>query len=184
VVFVTARFRTETSVWLQQAARSTLAGGSAIWLGNNYQPDSPYKDSTWRIEHGALWDLGPHVLSLLVPALGPVEGVQATAGLGDTVSLVLTHSGGRVSTVTVSSTVAPLSSGVEVWVHGDAGRLTLLPDYESPVEAHTVAVAELTAAALTGGTHPCDVHAGRDAVAVLATAERALRTGCREPVAA
>lgn len=183
LVFVTARFRTETSVWLQQAARTSLAGGSAIWLGNNYQPDSPYKDSGWRIRHGALWDLGPHALSLLVPALGRVESVQATAGLGDTVHLVLGHSGRRVSTVTLSLTVAPLAAGVDVWVYGDAGRLTLLPDYESPVAAHTVAVDELSAAALTGGAHPCDVHAGRDAVAVLAAAQRALETGCREPVA-
>jgi predicted dehydrogenase len=183
LVFVTARYRTGTSVWLQQAARTSLAGGSVTWLGNNYQPDSPYKDSAWRIRHGALWDLGPHALSLLVPALGPVETVQATAGLGDTVHLVLGHTGRRVSTVTLSLTVAPLSSGVEVWVHGDAGRLTLLPDYDSPVDAHTVAVDELAAAALTGGAHPCDVRSGRDAVAVLAAAQRALETGCREHVA-
>jgi len=183
LVFVTARFRTETSVWLQQASRTTLAGGAVTWLGNIFQPDSPYKDSAWRIEHGALWDLGPHALSLLVPALGPVERVQAAAGLGDTVHLVLGHVAGRISTVTLSLTVAPLASGVEVWVHGEAGRLVLLPDYESPVDAHTVAVDELTAAALTGGAHPCDVHAGRDTVAVLVAAQRALQTGCREPIA-
>lgn len=182
LVFVTARFRTPTSVWLQQASRTNLAGGAVTWLGNNYQPESPYRSSTWRIEHGALWDLGPHALSLLVPALGPVESVQATPGLGDTVHLILRHPGGRVSTATLSLTVAPLSAGVEAWVHGDAGRLVLLPDYESPVEAHQVAVDELAAAALTGGDHPCDVHAGRDAVAVLATAQQALDSGCREPV--
>jgi hypothetical protein len=38
------------------------------------------------------------------------------------------------------------------------------------------------AAAVAGGTHPCDVVFGRDVVAVLAAAERALGTGCREPV--
>jgi predicted dehydrogenase len=182
LVFVTARYRTGTSVWLQQAARTTPAGGSVTWLGSNYQPGSPYKNSAWRIRHGALWDLGPHALSLLVPALGPVESVQATAGLGDTVHLVLGHPGRRVSTVTLSLTVAPLAAGVDVWVHGDAGRLTLLPDDDVPLAAHGVAVGELTAAALTGGIHPCDVHAGRDAVVVLTTAQRALQTGCREAV--
>jgi hypothetical protein len=154
-----------------------------IWLGANYQPDSPFKDSAWRKEQGALWDLGPHALSLLVPTLGPVESVQAGAGLGDTVHLVLGHSGGRASTATLSLTAAPLAAGVETWVHGDAGRLVLLPDYDSPVAAHTVAVDELSAAALTGGTHPCDARFGRDAVVVLAAAQRALGTGCREPVA-
>jgi predicted dehydrogenase len=183
LVFVTARYRTGTSVWLQQAARTTLAGGGVTWLGSIFQPDSPFKDSVWRVEHGALWDLGPHALSLLVPALGPVESVQAGAGLGDTVHLVLTHPGGRASTATLSLTAAPLAAGVEAWVHGDAGRLVLLPDYESPVEAHQVAVDELSAAALTRGAHPCDARTGRDAVVVLAAAQRALATGCRESVA-
>jgi predicted dehydrogenase len=182
LVFVTARFRTDTSVWLQQAGRTSLAGGAMTWLGANYQPGSPFKDSAWRREHGALWDLGPHALSLLVPTLGPVESVQAGAGLGDTVHLVFGHSGGRASTATLSLTAAPLASGVETWVHGDAGRLVLLPDYDAPVEAHGVAVDELSAAALTGGTHPCDARSGRDAVVVLAAAQRALETGCREPV--
>src|SRR3712207_7060210 len=54
-------------------------------------------------------------------------------------------------------------------VHGDAGRLALLPDTEHPVDAFGTAVDELMAAALTGGAHPCDAAFGRDVVAVLAT---------------
>jgi len=179
VVFFTNRFRTATSTWLEQAARTTLSGGAVTWLGR--LAGSPF-DTPWRREHGALWDVGPHALSVLVPALGPVTAVQAGAGQGDTVHLVLTHPGGRSSTVTVSSTVAELSAGIETWVHGDAGRLVLLPESGVAVEAHRVAVDELQAAALTGGTHPCDVGFGRDVVAVLETAQRALVSGCRETV--
>jgi predicted dehydrogenase len=180
VVFFTARFRTATSTWLEQAARTTLAGGSMTWLGS--LAGSPFEGSPWRVEHGALWDIGPHALSLLVPALGPVTAVLAGAGLRDTVHLVLTHEQGRASTVTLSHTVAPLAGGIETWVHGDAGRLVLLPDSDSPVTAHQVAVQELTAAALTGGAHPCDAAFGRDVVRVLEAAQRALRSGCRETV--
>ncbi|WP_138732358.1 Gfo/Idh/MocA family protein [Modestobacter excelsi] len=179
VVFFTNRFRTATSTWLEQAARTTLGGGSVTWLGS--LAGSPF-DTPWRREHGALWDVGPHALSLLVPALGPVGAVQAGRGQGDTVHLVLSHPDGRASTVTVSSTAAPLASGIETWVHGDAGRLVLLPEGRVAVEAHQVAVTELQAAALTGGAHPCDVHFGRDVVAVLEAAQRALDTGCREAV--
>ncbi|MET0765235.1 MAG: Gfo/Idh/MocA family oxidoreductase [Blastococcus sp.] len=181
VVFFTFRFQTATSTWLAQAARTQLAGGAGSWLGS--LDGTPFADSSWRQEHGALWDIGPHALSVLVPALGPVVAVQAGPGLRDTVHLVLTHASGAASTVTLSHTVAPLSAGIEFFVHGDAGRLVLLPDTESAVEAFTLAVDELSAAALTGGTHPCDVVFGRDVVAVLATAQRALSTGCREPVA-
>ncbi|MGZ4508617.1 MAG: Gfo/Idh/MocA family protein [Blastococcus sp.] len=184
IVFFTARFMGGTSSWLQQASRTTLDGGSVTWLGANYEPDSPYKDSAWRIEHGALWDIGPHALSLLVPLLGPVTSVQAGAGRRDTVHLVFQHASGAASTATLSLTVGSLAAGVEVWVHGDAGRLVLLPDYAAPTEAHQAAVDELTAAALTGGTHPCDVGFARDVVAVLVAAERALESGGTEPVVA
>jgi predicted dehydrogenase len=179
VVFFTNRFRTATSTWLEQAARTTLAGGAVTWLGS--LAGSPF-DTPWRREHGALWDVGPHALSLLVPALGPVTAVQAGRGQGDTVHLVFSHPDGRASTVTVSSTAAQLASGIETWVHGDAGRLVLLPEGRVAVEAHRVAVTELQAAALTGGAHPCDVVFGRDVVRVLAAAQRALETGCRETV--
>ncbi|RBY91713.1 gfo/Idh/MocA family oxidoreductase [Blastococcus sp. TBT05-19] len=180
VVFFTFRFRTATSTWLTQAGRTRLAGGSGSWLSS--LAGTPFASSPWRQEHGALWDIGPHALSLLVPALGPVVSVQAGAGLRDTVHLVLTHESNSASTVTLSHTVAPMSTGIEFSVHGDAGRLVLLPEVDEPVAAFRVAVDELTAAAVTGGTHPCDVGFGRDVVAVLEAATRALASGCREPV--
>jgi predicted dehydrogenase len=182
VVFFTFRFMAATSTWLTQAARTTLAGGAGSWLGS--LAGSPFDSSPWRKEHGALWDLGPHALSLLVPALGPVVSVQAGAGLRDTVHLILTHESGAASTVSLSHTVAPMSSGNEFFVHGDAGRLVLLPEVGVADEAYPVAVDELIAAAVSGGTHPCGVEFGRDVVVVLEAAQRALASGCREPVGA
>ena len=180
VVFFTLRFQAGTATWLTQAARTELAGGAGSWLAS--LAGSRFAASPWRHERGALWDVGPHALSVLVPALGPVVAVQAGAGLRDTVHLVLTHESGAASTVTLSLTVAPMSGGVEVFVHGDAGRLVLLPEEGTAREAFALAVDELQAAALTGGTHPCDVGFGRDVVRVLETAARALGSGCRETV--
>ena len=179
-VFFTFRYQQGTQTWLEQAARTQPAGGSASWLSSI--AGSPFDASPWRQQQGALWDIGPHCLSVLLPALGPVETVQAGAGLRDTVHLVLTHRSGVASTVTVSHTVAPMATGIEIFVHGDAGRIALLPDEDAALPSHTVAVSELMAAAVTGGTHPCDVGFGRDVVAVLAAAERALTSGCREDV--
>ena len=93
-------------------------------------------------------DIGPHALS--ISCLGPVVAVQAGGGLRDTVHLVLTHESGAASTVTLSHTVAPLSTGIEFFVHRDAGRLVLLPESGSAEGAFSVAVGELTAAAVTG----------------------------------
>jgi predicted dehydrogenase len=180
VVFFTVRFRPATSTWLAQAARTRPAGGDATWIGS--LTGSPFAASPWRQQHGALWDIGPHCLSVLIPALGPVVGVQAAAGVRDTAHLLLRHESGVASTVTVSHTVAPLAAGIDVYVHGDAGRLVLIPEEGPAVAPFAVAVDELTAAAVAGGTHPCDVAFGRDAVAVLETATRALASGCRELV--
>ena len=180
VVFFTFRFQQATATWLEQAERTKPAGGAGSWLGA--LAGSPFDSSAWRKEHGALWDIGPHALSLFLPALGPVISVQAGAGLRDTVHLVLHHASGAASTVTVSHTVAPMAAGVEFFVHGDAGRITLLPESDGALPAHRVAVGELVNAAVAGGTHPCDVGFGRDVVAVLAAAQRALDSGCREPV--
>ena len=181
VVFFTWRFQQTTATWLDQAARTTLAGGAGSWLSS--LAGSPFDDSPWRKRSGALWDIGPHLLSVLVPTLGPVRSVVAARGVRDTVHLVLEHGGGRASTLTVSHTVAPMSTGIEVFVHGDAGRLVLLPEEGPATGAFAVAVDELVGAATVHGTHPCDAGFGRDVVAVLAAAERALDTGCREPVA-
>jgi predicted dehydrogenase len=180
VVFFTVRFRPATSTWLAQAARTRPAGGDATWIGS--LTGSPFAASPWRQQHGALWDIGPHCLSVLIPALGPVVGVQAAAGVRDTAHLLLRHESGVASTVTVSHTVAPLAAGIDVYVHGDAGRLVLIPEEGPAVAPFAVAVDELTAAAVTGGAHPCDVAFGRDVVAVIEAAERALRSGCREDV--
>ena len=180
VVFFTFRFVAATSTWLSQAARTTLAGGHGSWLGS--RENSPFDASPWPDQHGALWDIGPHALSLFLPALGPVVSVQAGAGLRDTVHLILQHRSGAARW-SLSHTVAPLSSGIEFFVHGDAGRLVLLPEDRAAVEAYPVAVDELIAAAVSGGTHPCDVGFGRDVVVVLEAAQRALESGCRESVA-
>lgn len=181
VVFFTLRFQAQTQTWLTQAGRTVLAGGAGSWLSS--LAGTPFDASPWRQQHGALWDLGPHALSLFLPTLGPVVAVQAGAGLGDTVHLVVTHESGAASTVTLSHTVAPMSAGSEFFVHGDAGRLVLLPEGGSSVGEFRAAVDELTAAAVIGGAHPCDVVFGRDVVAVLATAARSLESGCRETVA-
>ena len=51
-----------------------------------FETGSPYAESVWRRSRGALWGIGPHALSILVPALGPVTHV---------VSALLTERHGR-----------------------------------------------------------------------------------------
>jgi predicted dehydrogenase len=179
LVFFTLRFLPGVAAWVERAtAAGDWHGGSGAWLGTALQPGSPFAGSPWRQRKGALWDLGPHLLALALPTLGPVERLVAGTGLGDTVHLVLRHHSGASSTLTLSQTVPPAAEGIDFQLYGPKGRSAA-----PPVElAHLVALAEairqLAATVAAGATtHPCDVRLGVDTVAVLEAAERFLATG-------
>jgi predicted dehydrogenase len=87
-VFFTLRFAAVTSDWLaQQAAEGGWFTGRADWYGSLYIPGdtSELTASPWRVGRGALWDVGPHALSVLLPVLGDVTSVTAARGPADTV---------------------------------------------------------------------------------------------------
>jgi predicted dehydrogenase len=179
VVFFTLRFNTEIRAWLtDQHARGGptgegWSGGTALWLGNSLAPGNPF-NTPWRQEKGALWDLGPHLISMLWSCLGPVEEVTAVAGKADMVHLVLRHSSDVTSTVTTTQNAPEAAAGVTVFVWGEAGRSLMPNDPVDSVGALRVAITELMDAAATGAKHPCDVTFGRDITRVLADAEAQL----------
>jgi predicted dehydrogenase len=175
VVFFTARFQADVRAWLAEVtATGGWAGGQAIWLGTALQPDSPF-NTPWRHVGGGLWDLAPHVISLLWASLGPVTAVTAEAGLADVTHLILHHADGASAAMTVSLS-APESAAVsrlELW--GPAGRSTAPVETGKPVAPLRTALAELAANARTGQlSHPCDVQFGRAVGQVLADAQQQL----------
>ena len=175
LVFFTLRFLPEVAAWMEGAAAGDWDGGDGAWLGTALEPGSPFAGSPWRRRKGALWDLGPHMLALAIPTLGPVERVAAGTGRGDTVHLVLGHRGGASSTLTLSQTVPPAAEGIELRLYGPAGRSAVPPFELAHLVALDEAIRQLTAMVAAGTTtHPCDVRLGRDTVAVLAAAEQYL----------
>ncbi|MEV8433452.1 Gfo/Idh/MocA family oxidoreductase [Streptomyces sp. HUAS 31] len=180
VVFFTTRFQPETAAWItEQAGADGWFTGRAQWLGAVFSgDDSPFADSPWRREKGALWDVGPHALSVLLPVLGDARGVTAAAhGPGDTVHLVLDHVSGASSTLALSLTAPPAASGAAVELRGTAG-VTLLPEStETAVSALTRAADALLTAARTGQPHPCDAAFGLRVTEILAEAETLLDEG-------
>ncbi|MFD0256414.1 Gfo/Idh/MocA family protein [Streptomyces sp. NPDC127113] len=176
VVFFTARFQPETEAWItEQAEEDGWFTARAQWLGSVFGgDDSPFAHSPWRREKGALWDVGPHALSVLLPVLGDVRRVSAAApGPGDTVHLVLDHSGGASSTLTLSLTAPPAAAGATVELRGRAG-VALLPEaVEGPVPALRRAADALLGAA-GGGRPSCDAAFGLRVTEILAEAEALL----------
>ena len=173
VVFFTGRFMPSWEDWFTEQCKHSWLSGRAEWL-ESIAPDSPFA-TPWREEYGSLWDVGPHALCYLLPALGPVASVTGARGLGNLVHLVLTHHSGATSVMSLSQSMPPTVERVSVELYGDAG-LSARPDEPRDVGAcYARALGELMENIRAGRTeHRCDVRFGRDVVEVLARCQVAL----------
>jgi predicted dehydrogenase len=173
VVFFTARFQADTRAWLAGVtATGGWAGGCAVWLGTAWQAGSPFS-TPWRRDKGGLWDLGPHLISLLWASLGPVRSVTARAGRADITHLVLGHENGATSTATVTLSAPSSAAFADLYLWGQAGRSPAPVETQEPVTPLRTALTELAANARSGQTsHPCDVQFGREIGRILAEAQR------------
>jgi predicted dehydrogenase len=181
VVFVTAFFAESSRDWLASVQASEWNGGWARWISASLGAGSPYAPSLWRQQKGALWDVGPHALSLLSAALGTVVGVSADRGAGDLVHLVFHHASGATSTASLTLTAPEPAVNIELSLWGHAGLSTMPRSQDSmAAAAFGVAVRELVANATAGQpSHRCDVRLGAEVVKILAAAESQISAGRR-----
>ncbi|MFF4340571.1 Gfo/Idh/MocA family protein [Kitasatospora sp. NPDC001540] len=182
VVFFTTRFGPTQEAWItEQAATGGWFTAHCHWIGSIFTTDSPFAASPWRQQKGALWDVGPHALSVLLPVLGEVEQLTAAPGPADTAHLVLRHRDGASSTVTLALTAPPAASanGAALELRGASGVTTLPERDTEATDAFARAIDALLAAARTGTPHACDIAFGRQVVEVLAAAEEQLLRGGR-----
>ena len=171
LVFFTSQFQADVRSWLADVAKAGgWVGGSALWLGSALSQDSPF-NTPWRRDKGGLWDLAPHLIALLWASLGAVTSVTADAGHDDVAHLVLHHSGGASSVITVTLAAPEEAEFLEVWLWGSAGRSAAPRESGEAVVALRTALTELAACARSGQLdHRCDVRFGRDVTLVIADA--------------
>jgi predicted dehydrogenase len=178
LVFFTARYQPDVRAWLADVhRRGPWTGGIAVWLGSALTSDNPF-NTPWRRDKGGLWDLGPHLVSLLWASLGPVTAVTADAGSGGATYLVLHHEGGASSSVTTTIAASPEAASSDLYLWGDAGVSRMPTAREGSTgtqDALRVAISELAElAGSESGEHECDVHFGYAIGEVLAAAQRQL----------
>lgn len=176
VVFFTDQFAHSVREWHERVrTQGGWRGGWARWLAVLDAPDNPFRDSPWRHRSGALWDIGPHVLSTLTIALGPITSLTAAGGIEDTVTLTMRHEGGATSTATLSLFAPPAAALHETTVWGEAG-LSTMPQRLDGQDSQCLAVAaqELVAAALSGRRHALDVAFGARITGLLSQAQAAV----------
>ncbi|MEU3017054.1 Gfo/Idh/MocA family oxidoreductase [Nocardiopsis sp. NPDC007018] len=178
VVFFTSRFSESVNDFLRRAADDGgWDGVRATLFASIFQPGNPYGASPWRRERGGLWDVGPHVLSVVLPVLGPVEEVTAVRGPRDSVHVLTRHRDGAVGSLSVTLDAAPESGAFSVDLYGEHGWRSVPGGDRSAVEAYGSAVDRLLAQIADGPGDPCDVRFGREVVAVLAAAESSADSG-------
>jgi predicted dehydrogenase len=172
VVFFTARFQADVRAWLSEiTATGRWAGGCAVWLGSALRAGNPF-NTPWRRDKGGLWDLAPHLISLLWASLGPVRSVTAQAGPADVTHLILDHEPAATSTVTVTLNAPQSAAFADLFLWGEAGRSAAPVETGQPVTPLRTALTELAANTRSGQTaHPCDVHFGRQVGHVLTDAQ-------------
>jgi predicted dehydrogenase len=172
LVFFTSRFTANQADWLSGVQQEPAWNSGYVRMyGSIFESGNPYGKSEWRRARGALWDIGPHALSILVATLGPVTHVLADRGLGDTVTILLHHQSGASSTMSLSLTAPPGSLG-SAWQLFGKHRQTSMPEATTtPAAAMGACISTLLTEQPGRWRHPCDVSFGRDVVTILQAAD-------------
>jgi predicted dehydrogenase len=179
LVFFMRRFVPEVESTIQAARLERWRDANVRIHSAALIGDGPYAQSIWRQAYaGALWDIGPHVLSVLIPMLGVVENIAASYSDDRVVSMTTLHAGGA-------------RAEISLCLHEDADRIGSAYTFRSKHRTLTLpepaltrpdrlaqAAGDLTAMIESGTrTHRCDLRLGVAAVDILDAASRSIETG-------
>lgn len=176
LVFFIRRFIPEIAAIIKAECRSQWERGAVRVHSSVMVTDSPYRDSRWRREPGAaLWDIGPHVLSVLTPMLGEVSAIEAALGPNETVFFKTVHRSGGIAdaSLTLHAQTSEVSNDYRFT---SPGRELRLPNPQvQRADAFSKAAGEFISQVAAGRrTNDCDVAFGAQIVDLLAHAERTL----------
>jgi predicted dehydrogenase len=168
----TMRYTAATRAFLARCAEVEPFGGHAANISGALLGDHPFA-TPWRLERGALLDVGPHVIDVLDAALGPVTGVRAHGHPLRWIGLLLEHEGGAVSEASLSMAAGGDVPPSTIAVYGRTGNAVLPP--RDGDDDHFARVAEEFAATVRkGGGHPLDAAHGLRIQRIIAEAEAQL----------
>lgn len=157
-LMLTKRYSPGVRAFLTSAADFEVLGARAAFVSEAFLPRSVFS-TPWRLHHGALLDVGPHVLDVLDAAVGPIESITAAGDPLGWLALTTRHRGGAIGQVSISSVVP--GNFWECALFGPQGTLAAPPRDESerPVVMRTI-TDEFAQVVRTGRAHQLDVHRG------------------------
>lgn len=157
-LMLTKRYSPRIREFLAKVADFPVVGARAAFVSGAFLPGSPFA-TPWRLQHGALLDVGPHILDMLDAAAGPIESISYTGDPLNWLSATTQHAGGAIGQVCISSFVP--GNFWDCTVFGPEGVLAApaRDEDERPEVMRTIA-AEFAQVVRTGVSHPLDVHRG------------------------
>jgi predicted dehydrogenase len=173
VMVLTYRFAPAVREFLAQAQEFDATGGRACFLSGAFL-GGPFAASPWRVEHGALLDVGPHILDLVDAALGPIVAMRAHGTSDAWLGILADHESGATSETSISCRAAITPSRTEVELFGLDGSLAVDGRADGRDVIFATLRADFAAAAAAGGGHPCDAARGLHLQRLLAMVKDAL----------
>ncbi len=151
VVFLTRLLHPELRSQLALAAQAQgLTYGRVRIVANSMRVSSPYNNSQWRQDpHAALWDLGPHALSVVQSVLGGISEICAKFDAKGHVLLLARHEGGANSCAELALTALDADLASDTAFVGSEGKIEL-PQIDmingGAAEAYREAIRQLASA--------------------------------------
>ncbi len=171
IVMLTNRFNPALDAILAAAAAIEPLGGRGCFISGAFL-GGPFATG-WRLERGAVLDVGPHLLDLLEATFGEIVDVRAAGEPLGWTSLACTHASGVTTSGSLCCSAAT-DSRTEVEAFGRAGTAFYNGrDIDRDVWANNIRDALVTVA--NGGAHPASVQQALHLQELIATIEAQLR---------
>ncbi|WP_184970572.1 Gfo/Idh/MocA family protein [Nonomuraea endophytica] len=171
-MLLTLRYAPQVREFLSRCAEIEPFGGHAVNVSDVLSGEHPF-GTPWRLQRGALLDVGPHVIDLLDAALGRVTGVRAHGNPLGWVGLLLDHEGGAVSEISLCMAGTGDLPPSTFAVYGRTGNVTLPHFDDDPLE---VVAAEFAQTVRQGDGHPLDAAHGLRLQRIISEAENQVTT--------
>ncbi|MEU0032847.1 Gfo/Idh/MocA family oxidoreductase [Streptomyces sp. NPDC006333] len=118
---LTKRYHPVTRAFLADAHRMNVSGARSCYLHGAFLGGE--FATGWRLEHGALLDLGPHLIDLL-DAISPITAIRSTGDPRRWIELTCEHANGAVSQASLSGSVNVPGALTRVELFGPEATLT------------------------------------------------------------
>jgi predicted dehydrogenase len=119
LVMLTYRFDPAFPDFLAEVARIEPVGGRACFISGAFL-GGPFAQG-WRMERGAVLDIGPHVLDMAEAGLGEIVSVRAAGDPLGWVSAICTHASGATSSISMCCNAATATGRTEIEVYSPKG---------------------------------------------------------------